>query len=87
MLVRLFHGLYGISKGRIMTAVLTFTRESLLGFKARRLRLAENISQQEVADRAGVPVESVDLFEHNLPLPLDFRRRILQVLWAEKIKR
>ena len=70
-----------------MTSVLTFTRESLLGFKARRLRIAENISQQEVADKAGVPVESVDLFEHNLPLPLDYKRRILQVLWAGKNKR
>jgi transcriptional regulator with XRE-family HTH domain len=70
-----------------MTAVLTFTRESLLGFKARRLRIAENISQQAVADEAGVPVESVDLFEHNLPLPLDHKRRILQVLWSGKNKR
>ena len=87
MLAILFHGLYGIGKGRIMTAVLTFTRESLLGFKARRLRLAENITQQEVADKAGVPVESVDLFEHNLPMPLDYKRRILQVLWSIKIKR
>ena len=70
-----------------MTSVLTFTRESLLGFKARRLRISENISQQEIADKAGVPVESVDLFEHNLPLPLDYKRRILQVLWAGKNKR
>ena len=70
-----------------MTAVLTFTRESLLGFKARRLRIAENFSQQEVADKAGVPVKSVDLFEHNLPVPLDYKRRILQVLWSEKNKR
>ena len=70
-----------------MTSVLTFTRESLLGFKARRLRISENISQQEIADKAGVPVESVDLFEHNLPLPLDYKRRILKVLWAEKTKR
>ena len=70
-----------------MTAVLTFPRASLLGFKARKLRIAENITQQEVADKAGVTVESVDLFEHNLPLPLDFKRRILQVLWAEKNKR
>jgi transcriptional regulator with XRE-family HTH domain len=70
-----------------MTAVLSFTRESMLGFKSRKLRIAENISQQEVADKAGVPVASVDLFEHNLPLPLDFKRRILQVLWAGKIKR
>jgi len=70
-----------------MTAVLTFTRESLLGFKARRLRIAKDISQQEVADESGVPVESVDLFEHNLPLPLDYKRRILQALWSAKNKR
>ena len=87
MLLLLFYGLYGIDKGQIMTAVLTFTRESLLGFKARKLRIAENITQQEVADKAGVTVESVDLFEHNLPTTLDCRRRILQVLYAEKIKR
>lgn len=70
-----------------MTAVLTFARETLLGFKARRLRIAENISQQEVADKAGISVKSVDLFEHNLPIPLDFKRRILQVLWSRKNKR
>ena len=67
-----------------MSAVLTFTRESMLGFKARKLRIAEHISQQELADMAGVPVDSVDLFEHNLPMPLDYKRRILKVLWAEK---
>ncbi len=83
----LFYGLYGISKRRIMTAVLTLTRESMLGFKARKLRITENISQQQVADKSGVPIKSVDLFEHNLPVPLDYRRRILQVLYAEKIKR
>ena len=70
-----------------MNTVLTLPRDSLLGFKARRLRIAENITQQEVAEKAGVPVKSVDLFEHNLPLPLDYKRRILKVLWAEKIKR
>jgi DNA-binding XRE family transcriptional regulator len=70
-----------------MTAVLTFTRESLLGFKARRLRITLDITQQEVADKAGVPVKSVDLFEHNLPVPLDYKRRILQVLWSGKNKR
>jgi DNA-binding XRE family transcriptional regulator len=67
-----------------MTAVLTFTRESLLGFKARRLRIAEGITQRELAGMAGVSVEAVDLFEHNLPLPLDDKRRILKELWAKK---
>lgn len=69
-----------------MTAVLTFTRESLLGFKARKLRIAQHISQQELADMAGVSLEAVDLFEHNLPLPLDNKRRILRELWAKKAR-
>jgi transcriptional regulator with XRE-family HTH domain len=67
-----------------MTAVLTFTRESLLGSKARKLRLAENLTQHELAEMAGVTVEAIDLFEHNLPLPLDYKRRILRILWAKK---
>jgi transcriptional regulator with XRE-family HTH domain len=67
-----------------MTAVLTFTRESLLGSKARKLRIAENLTQHALAEMAGVTVEAVDLFEHNLPLPLDYKRRILRILWAKK---
>jgi transcriptional regulator with XRE-family HTH domain len=67
-----------------MMAVLTFTRESLLGFKARKLRISLHISQQELADMAGVSLEAVDLFEHNLPLALDLKRRILRELWAKK---
>ena len=70
-----------------MSTVLSFTRESMLGFKARKLRIAEGLTQQEVADMAGVPLGSVDLFEHNLPVLLDHKRRVLKVLWAEKIKR
>ena len=70
-----------------MTAVLTFTRESMLGFKARKLRIAQHLTRQELADMAGVSLEAVDLFEHNLPLPLDNKRRILKELWAEKTKK
>ena len=69
-----------------MTAVLTFTRESLLGFKSRKLRISMHISQQELADMAGVSLEAVDLFEHNLPLALDYKRRILRELWAKKAR-
>jgi transcriptional regulator with XRE-family HTH domain len=70
-----------------MTAVLTLNHESLLGTQARKLRIAQHLSQQELADTAGVSVEAVGLFEHNLPLPLDNKRKILRELWAEKIKK
>jgi transcriptional regulator with XRE-family HTH domain len=69
-----------------MNTVLIFTRQSQLGFKARKLRISQHLSQQEVAGKAGVSVEAVDLFEHNLPLPLDFKRRILRELWAIKAR-
>ena len=67
-----------------MTAVLSFTRESQLGFKARKLRIAQHLTQRKLAEMAGVTKEAVDLFEHNLPLPLDNKRRILRELWAKK---
>jgi DNA-binding XRE family transcriptional regulator len=67
-----------------MTATLTFTRKSQLGFKARKLRIAQHLTQQKLAEMAGVTREAVDLFEHNQPLPLDNKRRILRELWANK---
>jgi transcriptional regulator with XRE-family HTH domain len=65
-----------------MSAVLELTRESSLGYKARKLRLAGHITRQKLAHLSGVSVESIDLFEQSLPVPLDYRRRILQTLWA-----
>jgi len=69
-----------------MTAILSFKRESQPGFKARKLRIAQHLTQQQLADMAGVTREAVDLFEHNLPLPLDNKRRILRELWAQKTR-
>jgi len=70
-----------------MTATLTLTRKSTPGSMARRLRISSHLSQRELADLAKVPREHVDLFEHNLPLPLDSKRRILKELWAIKVKK
>jgi hypothetical protein len=65
-----------------MSAVLTLTRQTSLGFKARKLRIAGHITRQRLAFLAGVTVEDIDLFERSLPLPLDYKRRILRSLWA-----
>lgn len=70
-----------------MTATLTPTRESSIGFKARRLRISMLLTQKKLADMAGVSQKEVDLFEHNLPLPLDSKRKILKALWARKAKK
>jgi DNA-binding XRE family transcriptional regulator len=51
------------------------------------LRISSMLTRKELADLAGVPREQVALFEHDLPLPLDSKRRILKELWARKVKK
>jgi len=70
-----------------MKRVTTSALESSVGFKARRLRISQLLTQQELANLAGVFLEEVDLFERNLPLPLDAKRKILKELWAKKAKK
>ena len=70
-----------------MTIILTRPRETKPGSEAHRLRLSLHIRRQDLADMAGVSEETVNLFEHNLPVALDCRRRILKELWAEKTKK
>ncbi len=67
-----------------MTMVITIARESSIGFKAWKLRRARLITQQELADMVGVSSEEVNLFENNLPVPLDTRRRLLKELLSLK---
>ena len=70
-----------------MAEVISTSRELSLGFKVRRLRVSQLLTQQELANMAGVSPEYVNLLEHNLPLPLDAKRRLLQKLWARKADR
>jgi transcriptional regulator with XRE-family HTH domain len=70
-----------------MTTLLTRPQETKIGTEARRLRLSLHIKRQELANMSGVSEETVNLFEHNLPVALDYRRRILKELWAQKIRK
>jgi len=70
-----------------MATVPTLTPKSTPGFQVKRLRLASLLSRQKLANLAGVPQEQVGLFEQNLPLPLDSKRKILKILWARKSKK
>jgi transcriptional regulator with XRE-family HTH domain len=54
------------------------------GSMARRVRISLHLTQRELAEMTGVSREAVYLFEHNLPVYLDARRRILKQLWAIK---
>ena len=70
-----------------MVAVRSIGKASSLGFKVKKLRVSQMLTQQELADTASVSPEDVSLFEHNLPVRLDARRRILRELWAVKSHR
>ena len=60
------------------------TSRPSLGFEAKRIRLALSLKQHELATIAGVPLKQVDLFEHNLPVQVDVKLRILRELWVRK---
>jgi hypothetical protein len=61
--------------------------ENTIGAEARHLRMTFLLSQQDVADLAGIPREHVELMEHNYPVPLDSKRRIMKELWTIKTKK
>ena len=70
-----------------MKGTLTSSDKSTLGAEARRLRIGCLLTQQNLADLARIPREHIDLLEHNYPVPLDSKRRILRELWAIKTKK
>ena len=55
-----------------------------MGTKVKKLRLSRLMTQQELADEAGVTRTEVNRFERGLPLPLNSKRKILKELWAFK---
>ena len=67
-----------------MTAVLTLDEKTSLGSKARNLRISLLLTQQELASIAGVSHKEVNLFEHNLPVCLDAKRKLLKELWTRR---
>jgi hypothetical protein len=73
--------------GDDMTTLLTRPHETKIGSEARRLRLSLHLNRAQVAVLAGVFEQTVNLFEHDLPVALDYRRRILKALWAQKNKK
>ena len=68
-----------------MTTVVTFTQEPSTGFKATSARLSLKLTQKELADIAGISKDEVDFFEHNLPIALNIKRKLLKTLWARRV--
>ena len=79
--------LRGTMKSENLTQSVANNWSTPLGFLARNLRLYLDLSQKELAKIARVSPESVDLFEHNQPLPLDEKRKILKELYQRKARK
>ena len=69
----------------IMSPLLSIDQKPSLGLEAKRIRLALQLTQHELATIAGVPLEEVDLLEHNLPVQVIVKLKILRELWARKV--
>ena len=70
-----------------MKTLLISLEKPTTGAEARRLRISCLLTQQNLAELAGVSRNHVDLLEHNYPVPLDSKRRIFKELWAIKTKK
>ena len=66
------------------TTVGTYVRESSQRTWAKRARMFLGLTQQELADTVGVLKEEVDLFECNLPIPLDIKHKLNKKLYVAK---
>lgn len=53
-------------------------------FKTRKMRISLMLTQQELANLAGVAREEVDSFERNLPVRLETRNKILKELLGRR---
>lgn len=53
-------------------------------FRTRKMRISLMLTQQELANLAGVPREEVDSFERNLPVRLGARNKILKELLGRR---
>ncbi len=67
-----------------MTILLSSLREASIGLSARSLRISLQLTEQELADSVRVSKELVYLFEHNLPVPIDIKQKLLKKLYAVK---
>ena len=61
-------------------AIVSTDQDSSLGAKAKRLRVCQLLTQQELAQIAGISEEEVNLFEHNLPVQFEARHKLLREL-------
>ena len=61
-----------------------FAYESCCGVWGRKVRMSLNLTQKELAERAGVTLQDVELFENNAPVSDDTKHKLLEELWEAR---
>ena len=69
---------------KTMGKVLFLAQAPSLGTMAKRLRVRQLLTQEELASFADVTSKEVRLFEEGFPVCLEARRRLLKELWRNK---
>ena len=69
-----------------MMTVLSFVRGLSIAFKVGSLRITLQLTQQQLADMVSVSKDDADCLEHNLPMLLEIREKILKGLFVTKSK-
>ena len=64
--------------------VVTYLPESSVGPWAKNLRRSLRLTQQELAEFPGVSRREVSYFEHNLPVQVRSRIKLVRELWAAR---
>jgi transcriptional regulator with XRE-family HTH domain len=62
----------------------TLDTRGSVGLVARRIRISEHLTQEELAGLAHVSREDVESLEGSLPLRLDVKLKLLKELWSRK---
>lgn len=78
-----------MAKERVETVseVLSIDQPKSFGKMLKNIRASLQLTQREVAERFGVTTKEVGLFEHDLPVRLDAKLKILRQLYPAKAKK
>ncbi|HJX12482.1 MAG TPA: hypothetical protein VJ377_03020 [Dehalococcoidales bacterium] len=63
---------------------ITYMPESSIGGWAKSIRLALDLTRPQLAAMTGVDPHDIELFENNLPVSVEVRRRLVKELSATR---
>ncbi len=66
-----------------MSNIASPGREQSVGSQVRKMRVRLGLTQQELACAVDASEKDIGLLERDVPVTLDFRRRVFKTLWGK----